>query len=114
MAVYRLRKVWPEYQGRVRLVFRALSLELQNGRSTPKHTLDLETLLMAKQEPDLPIYPWRSEDWKYVPTLLPAFEAEKAAAQQGDEAMWEFSWKVRHAFFRQSRTICMRFVLAEV
>lgn len=112
MAVYRLRKIWPEYGGRVRIVFRALSLELKNGRSTPKPIVESEIPLMAQQEPDLPIAPWSAHDWEYVPTLLPAFEAEKAAAQQGDEAAWEFGWRVRHAFFAQSRTICMRFEVA--
>lgn len=36
MALYRLRKVWPEYSSKVRVVFRALALELKNKRSTPK------------------------------------------------------------------------------
>jgi predicted DsbA family dithiol-disulfide isomerase len=114
MAVYRLRKVWPEYRDRVRIEFRALSLELKNLQSTPKHIVDLEILLMARQEPDLPIWPWKASNWRYVPTLLPAFEAEKAAAQQGDDAAWEYAWRVRHAFFAESRTICMRYVLAQI
>jgi hypothetical protein len=114
MAVYRLRTIWPEYQGRVRIVFRALSLELKNERPTPKPTLDVEIVLMARQEPDLPIWPWDAPVSEYVPTLLPAFEAEKAAALQGDKAACEFAWQVRHAFFARSRTICMRFVLADI
>lgn len=114
MAVYRLRKIWPEYQGRVRILFRALCLELKNGRSTPKPVVDAEIPLMAQQEPDLPIGPWRAPEWKYVPTFLPVFEAAKAAEQQGDEAIWRFEWEVRRAFFAESRTVCMRFELAEV
>ncbi|MBV9281125.1 MAG: DsbA family protein [Chloroflexi bacterium] len=112
--MYRLRKVWPDYRGRVRIAFRALSLELKNGRPTPKPVVDTEIPLMQQQEPDLPIGPWSAPAWRYVPTLLPAFEAEKAAAQQGDEAEWEFSWHLRHAFFARSRTICMRFELEEI
>ena len=114
MALYRLRAVWPEYEGRVRVAFRALSLEIKNERPTPKPILDVETVLMELQEPELPIYGWRRPEWQYVPTLLPAFEAEKAAAQQGDEAVWRFSWQVRRAFFAESRTICTRFELAKV
>jgi predicted DsbA family dithiol-disulfide isomerase len=114
MALYRLRQVWPEYRARVRIDFRSLSLELRNQRPTPKSFLDTEILLMAKQEPDLPIWPWRGRESEYVPTLLPAFEAEKAAFQQGEEAGWEYAWRVRHAFFGESRTICMRFVLADI
>ncbi len=114
MAVYRLQKVWPEYRDRVRIVFRALSLELKNHQSTPKHIVDQENLVIARQEPELRIWPWRKADFAYVPTLLPAFEACKAAAQQGEEAGWAFEWQVRFAFFAQSRTICMRFVLADI
>ena len=108
MALYRLRKVVPEYRDRVRIVFSSLSLEIENGRCTPKPILDLEFLLIAQQEPEIPIHPWRTPEWQFVPTLLPAFEAEKAAALQGDDAAWEFSWRLRHAFFYRSRTICMR------
>jgi predicted DsbA family dithiol-disulfide isomerase len=114
MALFRLRKIWPEYEGRVRIRFRALSLELKNKRPTPKPTLDQEALLMVRQEPDLPIQIWSRRNWEYVPTLLPAFEAVKAAAEQGDDAAWEYSWQLRRAFFFDSRTICMRWVLAEV
>ncbi|GAC1513607.1 MAG: hypothetical protein NVS2B16_18870 [Chloroflexota bacterium] len=96
------------------MVFRSLSLELQNRRPTPKPVVDVEILLMVRQEPDLPVLPWRRSEWEYVPTLLPAFEAEKAAAQQGDDAAWEFGWRVRHAFFAESRTICTRFELTKV
>jgi predicted DsbA family dithiol-disulfide isomerase len=114
MALFRLRKVLPEYDSRVRIIFRALSLELKNQRSTPKPILNVEIPLIAQQEPDIPIRLWSRPDWQFVPTLLPAFEAEKAAALQGDDAAWEFSWAVRHAFFRRSRTICMRYELAAI
>jgi predicted DsbA family dithiol-disulfide isomerase len=112
--VYRLRKIWPEYWGRVRIQFRSLSLELKNKQPTPKRIVDQEFLLMVRQEPELPIAAWRGRDWEYVPTFLPAFEAEKAAAEQGEEAAWTFSWLVRKAFFHESRTVCMRFILADV
>jgi predicted DsbA family dithiol-disulfide isomerase len=114
MAIFRLRKVWPEYRGKVRVAFRALSLEIRNERTTPKPILDQEVVLMARQEPELPIWPWRSELWKFVPTFLPAFEAEKAAALQGDEAVWEYTWRLRNAFFEHSRSVCTRFELGSI
>jgi hypothetical protein len=114
MAVYRLRKVWPDYAGRVRLKFCSLAIELKNRRPTPKDIVDIEIPLMKEQQPDLPIGPWQAPEWRYVPTLLPAFEALKAAEEQGDEAAWEFSWLIRHAFFAQSRTICMRHELEAI
>src|SRR5947209_541887 len=114
MALYRLRKVLPEYSDRVRVVVRSLSLEIQNGRCTPKPILDLEFLLIPQQEPEIPVHPWRGPEWQFPPTLLPAFEAEKAAALQGDNAAWEFSWQLRRAFFFGSRTICMRHELIKI
>lgn len=98
----------------MRIAWRALSLEIKNEQPTPKHIVDVEFLLMVRQESDIPILAWREPEWKYVPTLLPAFEAESAAAEQGDEAAWNFAWAIRHAFFYESRTICTRFELAKV
>ncbi len=114
LALFRLRQVWPEYQDRVRLSFRALSLELKNKRPTPKPILDVEFDLMKEQEPGLPIQRWQAPEYLFVPTFLPAFEAEKAAEQQGEEAGWEFAWQVRLAFFDKSRTVCMRNELKRV
>src|SRR5438105_2751279 len=71
-ALYRLRKVWPEYKDRVRIQFRSLSLELKNKRPTPKPLVDQEALLMVRQQPDLPIQIWARGEWEFVPTLLPA------------------------------------------
>jgi predicted DsbA family dithiol-disulfide isomerase len=114
MAVYRLRQLWPEYGGRVRVAWRALSLEVKNGQSTPKFILDQEIPLMARQEPDLPISLWRAPEWQYPVTLLPAFEALACAARQGDERAWEYSWRVRSAFFAESRCVSMRHELRKV
>lgn len=114
MAVYRLRKLWPEYKDRIRIHFRSLSLELKNLQPTPKQIVEQENLLMARQEPDLPMSPWTRPEFQYVPTLLPAFEAEKAAAEQGEDVAWEFAWQVRKAFFADNRTICMRHVLGQI
>ena len=48
LAVYRLRRVWPDYAGRVRLVWRALSLEYINERGTPKPIVDAEIGLLRQ------------------------------------------------------------------
>jgi predicted DsbA family dithiol-disulfide isomerase len=114
MALYRLRRVWPDYRGRVRVQFRSLSLELKNHRPTPLPVLRVEVPLMQQQEPELPIRQWTAPEWRFVPTLLPAFEASHAAAEQGDDAVWELQWQLRHAFFHENRTICMRFVLEDL
>lgn len=114
MAVYRLRRLWPAYAGQVIIRWRALSLELVNRRPTPKNIVDIEIPLIAEQEPDIPIRPWHAPEWTYPVTILPAFEALHCAQRQGDEAAWEFNWRVRHAFFAESRCISMRHVLLEI
>ncbi len=114
MAVYRLRKLWPEYERRVRIAWRTLSLEVKNRKSTPKNIVDVEIALMAQQEPKLPIGPWKAAEWQYPVTILPAFEALKCAMLQGDGPAWEFNWRARKAFFDESRCISTRHVLCEL
>ena len=112
--MYRLRFLWPEYADRVRIAWRALSLEWKNNKSTPKDIVDAEILLMARQELELPIGAWQAPEWQYPVTLLPAFEALGCAERQGEQQGWEFSWRVRRAFFEQSRNVAMRHVLLEL
>ena len=112
--MYRLRQLWPEYGARVRVAWRALALEIKNEQTTPKFILDQEIPLMARQEPELPIGPWRAPEWQYPVTLLPAFEARACAERQGDAAAWEFGWRVRMALFAESRCVSARHVLLEV
>lgn len=112
--MYRLRQLWPAYRDRLRIAWRALSLEWKNASSTPKHIVDDEFILMARQDPSLPISAWRAPEWQYPVTLLPAFEAARCAANQGEAPAREFNWRVRLAFFQQSRNIAMRHVLLEL
>ena len=112
--MYRLRELWPEYSARVRVAWKALALEIENEQTTPKPILEQENPLMAQQAPDLPIGPWRAPEWEYPVTLLPAFEALACAERQGDAAAWALSWRVRVAFFAESRCISARHVLLDV
>ena len=106
--MYRLRQLWPDYRGRLRVGWRTLALEVKNGQSTPKLILDQENPLMMRQEPNLPLADWRTPVWQYPVTVLPAFEALACAEHQGDDLAWEYSWRVRAAFFAESRCISMR------
>lgn len=112
--MYRLRALWPEYGARVRVAWKALALEIKNSQSTPKPILDQENPLMTRQEPDLPMSPRQAPDWEYPGTILPAFEALACAREQGDDLAWAFSWRVRVAFFAESRNLAMRHVLLEL
>ncbi|MBI3968045.1 MAG: DsbA family protein [Chloroflexi bacterium] len=111
LSIYRLRRVWPEYQGRLRIVWRSLSLEIQNERPTPKRIVDNEVSVMLQQEPELPMRPWSAPVHEYPVTFLPAFEAIKCAELQGDDQAWALSWRIREAFFRDHLCVSMRHVL---
>lgn len=114
LAVYRLRTVWPEYAGRVRLVWRALSLEYVNAQGAPKPTLDAEIALIAQIEPALPLQRWSRPGWQWPVTCWPAFEALACAQAQGREAGDTMNWAVRRAFFAENRSSALRHELLAI
>jgi len=111
---YRLRQIMPEYQGRIELVFRALSLEYVNRQSTPKSILDNETPLLLLAEPEIPYAPWHAPLTEWPVTMWPAFEAIGCAARQSAVAAADLDWAIREAFFAESRCISMRHVLFDL
>ncbi len=111
---YRLRQLWPAYEGRLRLVWRALSLEYVNARPVVKPLIEAERALFAQIEPDLPYEPWQREGWDWPSTMWPAFEALACARAQNDEAAFAMSWALRHHFFAQSTNIALRHELLAI
>ena len=114
LTIYRLRRVWPEYAGRVAIVWRALSLEYINDRGTPKPVVDAEGDLMRQIEPGLPIQPWSRPDWQWPVTFWPAFEALACAQAHGHDAAFAMSWALRRAFFAASRSPSLRHELLAI
>lgn len=114
LATFRLRQLEQEWQGRVRLAWRCLPLEVVNSRGTPKRIIDQELPYLLQVEPDIPARPWRRAEWEYPVTLLPAFEALKCAEAQGDQAAYTMNWALRRAFFAESRCISLRHVLIDI
>lgn len=114
LATFRLRHVWPEYAGRLRLVWRALSLEYRNERETPKPTLDAEIGLIARIEPELPMRRWSRPDWQWPVTFWPAFEALACAQAQSHAAAFAMSWALRYAFFAEGRDPALRHELLAI
>ena len=108
LVAYRLRQVWPDYAGRLRLVWRALALEYVNERPVYRPLLDAERPLFAEIEPHLSWQPWQAADWRWPTTMWPAHEALACAQGQSAEAAFAMSWALRHAFFAQSRNIALR------
>jgi hypothetical protein len=109
--VYRLRLL---DRAGLRFVWASLPIEVVNRRGTPKDILDQEVELIQSIEPGLEIRRWAKRDWEWPVTILPAFEAVKCAEAQGDEQAWEYQWRVRQAFFRDSACISLRHVLLDL
>lgn len=115
LATYRLRQVWPEFAGRVQVVWRALSLEYINARvGTPPPLFEAEKRRFAQIEPALPWLPWPRPSWEWPVTMWPVFEALACAQAQGHEAAWAMSWALRHAFFAEGRPLALRHELLAV
>lgn len=116
LATYRLRQVWPDYAGRVQLIWRALSLEYINKRGVSKPTHDAELGFFPQIEPALPLQSWSRPDWEWPTTMWPACEALACAQTQSPEAAFAMSWGLRQAFFVESRSLSLRhelFTIAE-
>lgn len=108
LAAYRLRRQWPHYRDRVKVVWRCLSLEYVNRRPVVQPLIEAERELFARIEPQLPYEPWARATWDWPVTMWPASEALACAQLQGAAAGMAMSWALRHAFFAQSRNIALR------
>jgi predicted DsbA family dithiol-disulfide isomerase len=114
LAIYRLRQIWPEYTGRVQLVWRALSLEYVNRASVSKPTHDAELGFFPQIEPTLPLQAWTRPEWEWPVTMWPAFEALACAQAQSHDAAFALSWALRHAFFVENRSPALRHELLAI
>ncbi|MEI2616544.1 MAG: DsbA family protein [Thermomicrobiales bacterium] len=114
LAAYRLRKLREEYAGRVEVAHRSLALEYVNRETTPKRVLDMELPILMLEEPDIPWQPWAAPDSAWPVTMWPAFEAVKCAERQSLALADELDWRIRVAFFGESRCVSMRHVLIEL
>ena len=114
LATYRLKQLRPEFAGKIRLVWRALSLEYVNRQSYPKPLFEAEYGLFRIIEPDLPWQPWARPNWQWPSTHWPAFEALACAQVQGEEQAFQMSWALRHAYFAESRDLSLRHELLDI
>ncbi len=114
LAAYRLRRLREEYAGRVEVVHRSLALEYVNREPTPKRVLEVELPILMLEEPEIPYQPWAASDSEWPVTMWPAFEAVKCAERQSLALADELDWRIRVAFFAESRCVSMRHVLIEL
>lgn len=111
LAAHRLRQVLPQFPD-VEVRLRALPIEVEDEKPTPKDVLDAESPLLFLEEPDIPYRPWNAPASEWPVTFLPAFEAVKCAQRQGGAAAaLDMDWRVREAFWARSQCVSMRHVL---
>lgn len=113
---FRLRKLMPEYDGKLQIAWRALSLEHVNNAPSNVMGLIYEGGILKMAEPKLPVKEWAHNDVFPPTTFIPAFEALACAQSQGTDAAAEMSWALRHAVYSESRNISLRhevFAVAE-
>src|SRR5690606_14166175 len=114
LANYYLRQVMPEYTGRVEIVWRSLSLEYMNERTSSKPREEAEAEHFHQIEPGLPFKRWSRPDWQYPATMWPAFEALACAQAQGHDAAFEMSWALRRGLFAEERHLASRYELFQI
>jgi predicted DsbA family dithiol-disulfide isomerase len=114
LAAFRLKQIQEELAGKMRVTWKALSLEYINRQPYPKPLHQAEYELFRQIEPDLPWNLWDKPDWEWPTTFLPAFEALACAQEQGSQEASEMSWALRHAYFAERRNISMRHELVEI
>jgi predicted DsbA family dithiol-disulfide isomerase len=112
IAAVRLRKIMPEYAGRVRLRERAFPLEVYGSGAPIRSDIIAEMWLAALQEPAAEFAPFPDRGWPS--TTIPAFEAAWIARQQSDELGHEIDFQIRKAFFADGRNIGRADVIAEI
>lgn len=114
LAAFRARRVLPEFGGSVELEPVCLPIEIPDKKATPKRILDAETGIVLLEEPDIPYTPWTRASSEWPVTMLPAFEAVKCAQRQGLDRAVELDWRLREAFFGESRCVSLRHVILDV
>ena len=115
-AVYRLHQARKRLDlvRAVKFDMRAFPLELHNSQATPKLILDAEVPVVGRIAPGAGWRMWQGPLHDYPVTMLPPLEAVEAAKEQGPVASEQLDRALRVAFFRDSRNISMRHVIADV
>lgn len=108
------RHLRPEYENRIEIVHRSLSLEYVNRAPTPKNDIDTELPVLILEDPDVAYVPWQAPLSEWPVTMLPAFEAVICAAEQSLRLADDLAWSIRLAIFRDSQCISMRHVLLDL
>lgn len=112
ISAVRLRKILPEFAGKVRLRERYFPLEIYGSGPPIKQDIAAEIWLAALQEPEAEFAPFPDRGWPA--TTLLAFQAAWIANQQSEEVGFEMDFRLREAFFAYGRNIGRADVIIEI
>jgi predicted DsbA family dithiol-disulfide isomerase len=98
----------------VAIDLRAFPLELFNGRTTPRLTVDAEIGAIGPLAPAFGWQIWQGDLETYPGTVLLALEAVQAAKAQSWRASEQLDLGLRRAFFAESRNIGSRHDILDV
>lgn len=112
ISAVRLRKILPEFNGRVRLRERYFPLEIYGSGPPIKQDIAAEIWLAALQEPEAEFAPFPDRGWPA--TTMLAFQAAWIANQQGEKTGFEMDFRLREAFFAHGRNIGRADVIIEI
>ena len=114
MAAVRLRRVKEEYGDKV--IIGVKSFPLYPGHA-PQRLINPHSIegrrRASEAEEDAKITPW-DESLYYPSSSMPALEAAKCAALQGEEAFERYDLAIFEAFFHKSKDISQRDTLLEL
>ena len=112
MASARLKAIFPEFQDKLTIHWRAYPLDIINGRPAPRHIVDQEWPHVANEEPLCECRPW--DNHGYPDSSYLAFEAYDCAFAQDPVKAFDLDWRIRRALYFESRWIHLRNTLLEI
>ncbi|MFQ5915351.1 MAG: DsbA family protein [Nitrospinota bacterium] len=112
MASARLKANFPEFQDKLTIHWRAYPLDVINGQPLPRDIVDQEWPHVANEEPLAECRPWNNRG--YPDSSYLAFEAYECAFAQDPVKAFDFDYRIRRAFFFESRWIHLRNTLLEI
>lgn len=112
MASARLKAIFPEFKDRLTIHWRAFPLDVINGRPLPRHIVAQEWPHVANEEPLCAFRPWNNTG--YPDTSILAFEIYDCAYAQDPVKAFDLDYRIRRAFYYESRWIHLRNTLLEI
>ncbi len=112
MASARLKAIFPEFQDKLTIHWRAFPLDVINGRPLPRHIVDQEWPHIVNEEPLCDFRPWNNVG--YPDTSILAYEIYDCAYAQDPVKAFDLDYRIRRGFYYESRWIHLRNTLLDI